>query len=400
MKRFIRRALAVLLLLCLLPQKAAAEGEIREQDLYAKSAVLLDGGSGRVLYAKNAQEVLPMASTTKIMTCILALEHCGEQEVVTASEKASTQPEVRLGVRPQEQFYLGDLLYALMLESYNDSAVAIAEHVGGSTEQFAAMMNEKAAQLGCTHTHFVTPNGLDGEDEGGKHATTAEELARIMAYCVSESPAKEAFLRITQTKSHSFTNLEGSRSFSCYNHNAFLDMMDGVISGKTGFTSAAGYCYVCALESEGRLFITALLACGWPYNRTYKWSDARTLFRYGKENFESRTIVCSEHPAPLPVEGGLSADADPWKEAKAEVTVDTSGRTERAYLLRRDEQIRTRVTVRRSLLAPVEKGTPVGKVSYYLGEELLEEYPIVTACDVPARYPEHWMRWIWKKFML
>ncbi len=109
-------------------------------------------------------------------------------------------------------------------------------------------------------THLITPSGLDAADGGGEHATTAADLARIMRYCVSESPRREEFLEITQTRSYSFSNKEGSRSFSCQNHNAFMDMMEGVVSGKTGFTSAAGYCYVCALESEGRLFIVARLA--------------------------------------------------------------------------------------------------------------------------------------------
>lgn len=191
-------------------------------NLYAQSAVLMDADSGRILFEKNGREARPMASTTKIMTCILALEEGDLSEEVTVSANAAAQPQVHLGIREGEQYRLEDLLYSLMLESHNDTAVAIAEHIAGSTEGFAALMNERAEAIGCEDTHFVTPNGLDAEDEGGVHSTTAADLARIMRYCITQSEKKEDFLRITQTESHAFSNLDGSRSFSCYNHNAFL----------------------------------------------------------------------------------------------------------------------------------------------------------------------------------
>ena len=162
--------------------EARAEGEFSENELYAKAACLMDGNSGRVLFGKEEELPLPMASTTKIMTCILALERTAnpEEAVVTASSNAAAQPKVHLGVREGQQFYMGDLLYSLMLESHNDSAVMIAESVGGSVEAFAALMNEKAQEIGCTNTHFVTPNGLDASDAGGEHHTTAADLAAIL----------------------------------------------------------------------------------------------------------------------------------------------------------------------------------------------------------------------------
>ena len=185
----------------ILPLKAEEPAE-EPENLYARSAVLMDADSGRVLFGKEARVVRPMASTTKIMTCILALEEMEEGQTARASRNAAAQPRVRLGVQEGEEFYLEDLLYALMLESYNDSAVVIAEELAGSVEAFAAQMNKKARELGCTDTHFVTPNGLDGKDDGGTHATTAEELARIMRYCIMESPEKEAFLTITRAKDY------------------------------------------------------------------------------------------------------------------------------------------------------------------------------------------------------
>ena len=172
-----------------------------------------------------------------------------------------------------------------MLESHNDSAVAIAECIAGNVDKFADMMNKKASQLGCNSTYFITPNGLDGQDENGIHHTTAEELARIMRYCIMESPQKEKFLEITRADAYTFTDCKGEKSYSCVNHNTFLKMMDGALSGKTGFTQDAGYCYVGALRKDGKTLIVALLACGWPNNKGYKWSDTKKLMTYGMENY-------------------------------------------------------------------------------------------------------------------
>ena len=177
--------------------------------LYAKSAVLMDADSGRVLYGKEEEQFLANASTTKIMTCILAIESGRLDETVTVSQHAASMPKVHLGMTTKDTFLLKDLLYSLMLESHNDSAVAIAEHVGGSVEKFAEMMNEKAKEIGCEHTHFITPNGLDAKDETGSHGTTAKDLATIMSYCIKN----DTFLKITQTKQHSFQNVERSRKF-------------------------------------------------------------------------------------------------------------------------------------------------------------------------------------------
>lgn len=165
--------------------QTAQEKETREQEreqlltrLYARSAALVDADSGRVLLGKEEHVMRPMASTTKIMTCILALEKGNPKDLVTASANAAAQPKVHLGMHEGEAFYLGDLLYSLMLESHNDSAVAIAEHLAGSVSQFAGWMNEKAEEIGCTEAHFVTPNGLDGEDVGGVHSISAADLAK------------------------------------------------------------------------------------------------------------------------------------------------------------------------------------------------------------------------------
>lgn len=230
--------------------KVSEENKKEELELYAISAVLMDGDSGRVLYEKNGDEIRAMASTTKIMTLIVALENADLEDEVIVSKKASIQPDVQLGIREGEKYRLGDLLYSLMLESHNDAAVAIAEHVAGTVEDFAKLMNEKALDIGCYDTHFITPNGLDAEEDveissekGGKevvkikHSTTAKDLARIMKYCIAQSPKSEDFLNITRTGNYTFSCIsDGGRSYSCNNHNAFLTMMDSALSGKTGKT--------------------------------------------------------------------------------------------------------------------------------------------------------------------
>ena len=273
----VKKTVAAVIIICVLVMNVRMEVFAAPEELYAQSAVLMDADSGRVLFEKNGMEQRPMASTTKILTCILVLEKAGLGETAEVSRNAASQPKVHLGVRAGEKYYVQDLLYSLMLESHNDAAVILAEHVGGSLEGFAALMNEKAKEIGCADSHFITPNGLDAEDEEGAHSTTAADLAKIMRYCITLSPKKAEFLEITRTSSRAFSDVEGKRSFSCVNHNAFLGMMDGALSGKTGFTGKAGYCYVGALTRDGKTFIVALLACGWPNNETYKWKDTRKL---------------------------------------------------------------------------------------------------------------------------
>ena len=239
--------------LCMVNAYAKEKEELKDNALYSKSCALTDGESDRILYGKEESLPLANASTTKIMTCILALENGEPDDVVTVSDLAAGQPKVHLGMQENEQFYLRDLLYGLMLESYNDCAYAIAEHLDGSVKAFAMRMNEKAKELGCIDTHFVTPNGLDMEDENGSHHTTAADLCRIMSYCTWKSPKSEEFVALTRTREHAFTDLEG-KSFAVANKNVFLDMMGCAVTGKTGFTGKAGYCYVAAAEEGGPKF--------------------------------------------------------------------------------------------------------------------------------------------------
>ena len=383
---------AVLIICQIFPVKAADD-----ENLYALSAVLMDGENGRVLYGKEAYKGRPNASTTKVMPCILALELAKGDDYVQVSENAASQPQTRLGMREGQQFYLEDLLYSLMLKSHNDSAVAIAEHIGGSVEGFAEKMNEKAKELGCKDTHFVTPNGLDGEDEGGIHHTTARDLALIMAYAIKNA----TFVHITQTRDYTFTDISGKKHYSVHNTNAFLDMETGVISGKTGFTGNAGYCYVCAVRQDERLFIVALLGCGWPGNKNYKWSDTKKLLSYGRENYQYVMLPELPQLPEIPVTEAAPGKEDPYPQKsdrsgyppkqvmlKIHAVLSEKDR-EKRYLLKKTETITWETELPDKLPAPIQKNQKISTLHAKLnGKELLS--CLVTADDKIDRITYKW----------
>ena len=372
----------------------AEEDKDEPKQLHAQSAVLMDADSGRVLYGKEENQIRPMASTTKIMTCILALEEMEKNQMVTISDYAAEQPKVHLGVQSQERYYLKDLLYSLMLESHNDSAVAIAEGIAGSVESFADRMNRKAKELGCNHTYFVTPNGLDDSDEEGTHSTTARDLAMIMRYCMMQSPMKEEFLEITQTRSYQFTDVDGKRNFTCTNHNAFLDMMEGALTGKTGFTADAGYCYVGELRQNGKTFIVALLACGWPNHKSYKWEDTRALMEYGLNEYEYRNVWQEVSIPDVFVTNGVRKQS-PF-ESNIQIEAHVDGKEDIPVLLRDDEQVKVQTEVESSVEAPVVKGETLGIVRYILEGEEIASYDVIADESIEKRTFKWCMCWILK----
>ena len=420
--------LVTLSLFAVQPFAVCAAGEDKNSTtsaLYALSAVLMDADNGRILLEKNGNQVLPMASTTKIMTCILALEQADPEDYVSVSSYAAGMPKVHLGARKGQVFQLKDLLYSLMLESHNDSAAIIAEHIGNmlagggkrsvdNTEEeskeavlrFAALMNNKAEEIGCEDTFFVTPNGLDAiltltDGEGNtverQHSTTAADLAKIMRYCVTQSPEKEAFLEITRTPSYTFTDYmldeknqwrQGGNSYSCVNHNAFLNMMEGALSGKTGFTSKAGYCYVGALSRDGKTFAIALLACGWPNNKSWKWHDASLLYEYGLSHYEKQDIYQPQQLPQLSVTEGVEESVSLFL-AREELTL----------LLSPEDAIRTHLELPESLQAPVEAGTTVGWQSYYVNDILYAQLPITTRSAVDIITYRYCLEQILKEFL-
>lgn len=356
-----KKIILLLLLVCSINFHVSANEEPSE--LYAQSAVLIDGESGRVLFSKNGTEPMANASTTKIMTCILVLEYGTMTDVVTASANAASQPKVHLGVSEGDQFILRDLLYSLMLESHNDSAVMIAEHIAGSVEEFTALMNRKAVEIGCTDTYFITPNGLDATDEESFHHTTANDLALIMQYCISESYRMEEFLEITGTASYYFQNVAQTSSYSCTNHNSLLTMMPEAISGKTGYTNDAGYCYVGAIESEGRSYIVALLACGWPSNSTYKWSDAKALFQYGMEEYQLYELDTSSNDTTT-----LYMDVQLEGEETEELPLRIEASESVTFLKKEEENVKVVYEYPTYIEGEIEEGTLVGSIRYSLDE--------------------------------
>ena len=358
----------ILTVLLMMEISIRVQAEGTPENLYARSAVLMDADTGRILFGKNDNEVMPMASTTKIMTLLVTLEHADLDEIVEVSARAASMPDVQLHIREGERYRLQDLCYSLMLESHNDSAVAIAEHVGGTVEGFAAMMNQKAKHLGCYHTYFITPNGLDAEDEHGKHSTTAKDLARIMRCCIKN----ETFLSITREPSWTFTDMDGNRSFTVQNKNAFLQMMEGALTGKTGFTNEAGYCYVGALERGEKRLITVVLACGWPNHKTWKWMDTKALMNYGLEDYH-KEMVGSDRMALEPV-----SVMDGQKE-KVEILTDAALED---FLRKEDDEFTMEVLVPDVLKAPVQAGELVGSVAYYINGQIVDLFPVYTASEV------------------
>lgn len=381
-------ALGIFCTLFILIQNPAAAAETGQQEekeklsLNARAAVLMDADSGRILYGKNETMAFPMASTTKIMTLIVALEHNEPDQIVMASAGASAMPEVRLGVHEGERYRMEDLYYAMMLESFNDAAMMIAEGTVGSVENFAELMNEKAISLGCTQTYFITPNGLDAADEKGVHSSTAEDMAKIMRYAIDN----EDFLKITQTADYSFTDCDRKRSFEVHNKNVLLTMMDGVLSGKTGYTADAGYCYVCAVKKDDRTFIAALLGSGWPPHKGYKWSDVQTLLDYGDKNYRYQTIDISK---------GVPDRQVHVMNGEQDFATVRAKQTNYRFLLSSEDKVHVESVIPGQLETPVEAGQSVGSIRIFVNGDLTAENDYVTINKIDARYT--WMERLLRK---
>ena len=334
----------------------AKERSIDESDLSAKAAVLIDGENGRILFGKNEKEKRAMASTTKIMTCIVALENCKANQVVEISSKAASMPKVKMNVMKGEQYYLKDLLYAMMLESYNDVAVAVAESIGGNVENFAKMMNEKAKKIGANNTSFVTPNGLDAKE----HYSTAYDMAKIGAYAIKNN----SFLEIINTKKYNLTEIKNKRNITVFNKDNFLNLENDAIGIKTGFTCNAGYCFVGAIKNNGRTYVSCVLASGWPPNKGYKWKDTIKLMDYGKDNYEFKNIIEKNKPIMLPVENGIKSEI--------KCTLDSSLKA----LVSNEDKINIKTKIDYKL--PINVKDKVGSVWVYINNKIVKKIKIIS----------------------
>lgn len=350
-----KRVLTVLLALCVLLMpfgaQAAPEGM---PSLGAGGAALMEVGTMRLLAEKDAHRRLPMASTTKIMTALLALEHCSLDEIVTVPREAYGVEGSSMYLNQGEKLLLSDLLYGLMLTSGNDAAVAIACHVAGSVEAFAELMNARAAELGCTDTHFVTPNGLHDE----QHYTTAYDLCRIAAAGMQN----EAFRQIVGTTYHQTASGDLSRTLK--NKNKVLWQYEGGNGVKTGYTKAAGRCLAFSAERDGTMLVGVVLNC------PDMWNDAYALLDYGFEAYETRRVVDA---------GACIAYAGIAGGTKKGLAIFTKEAI--LYPLARDDSdvIEWRIDCPASLTAPVAAGQEVGELTLLVNGAPVTRTALVTA---------------------
>lgn len=349
-------------------------------NLYAQSYCVMEANTGRILMEKNGDKCRANASTTKILTCLYVIEHCDLNATVKVSKLAASQPKVHLQMRKGEEYKVKDLLYALMLESYNDCAYALAEYACGSVEKFEEAVNQEAVKIGASNTHFVTPNGLDQKDSKGWHRTTAKDLALIMRRCIKN----KTFLQITRTKKYTFKNVAGTRSFECYNHNVLLTTMKGAISGKTGYTDRAGYCYIGAVEKDGITYIVALLRSGVPSNWDFKWRDMNKIITYAGKTYERKQVAAQDELKAVSVSKGVTDTVDTYvKENKVQL------------ICKKKEQVQVKYDYKKNLVAPVKKNQKVGTVSYYIGNKCVKKQDIFTS----AKMEEKTLLWQIKHFM-
>ncbi|MCL1842248.1 MAG: D-alanyl-D-alanine carboxypeptidase [Defluviitaleaceae bacterium] len=339
------------------------EEKPEKPDVAAFGAILMDAETGRVLWGKNEYEPLAMASTTKIMTAILALESGRINETVTVSSKAAGAPKVKMYLSAGEKVRLGDLMLALMLESSNDAAVAIAEHLSGSVADFCAEMTEKARQLGAKDTIFETPNGLDA----GEHHSTPYDLALITRYALTVP----GFIELTNTPHASFQS--DRRGYSFNNRNRLLHEYSGANGVKTGFTNKAGHCFVGAAKRDGMQLISVVLASGWgERGKAQKWKDTKSVLNYGFDNYEFITIVEAETLA-----GDLQITRS--RTPVVPLAFDHGVRIPLANHEKHDVYIEFYYPAQ--FQAPVQTGDAIGTARIFIGTDFYHEIPLHATAD-------------------
>ena len=333
-----------------------------------------------------------MASTTKIMTAILVLENCGLDEIVTVSKNAAHQPEVHMDLQEGEQWKAGDLLSAMMLRSYNDAAVALAEHVSGSVEKFCAEMTEKAGEIGAVDTVFGSPNGLDSHLPDAAHHSTAYDMALIAAYALQN----EKFREIIAQPEINVTDLAGKHICSVTNADRFLKEYSGALGVKTGYTNKAGHCFVGAAEREDVLLISCVLGSGWGTSgKEKKWTDTKKIMDYGFANFQpyeavkEGTIFGEVKVSDSPVDSIETVLAEGYAALFSEEEIES------LYL---------EAELPRKIEAPVETGEKLGTALLFLENEKLAEIDLLakdgassyTLKERLQRLAENWL--MWRKF--
>ena len=358
---FRRSLLVAVAMLCLPINVHAATGtKIEIPTVNAHGAILMEAETGRVLWGKNEHTPLAMASTTKIMTAILTLESGRIDEKVTVSAKAASAPRMKMFLSKGEEIRLGDLLLALMLESSNDAAVAIAEHLEGTVEDFCRKMTSKAHGLGASNTIFETPNGLDA----GDHQSTPYDLALITRYALNVP----GFIELTNTRAASFSS--STSNYSMNNKNRLLNEFSGANGVKTGFTNKAGHCFVGAAKRDGMQLISVVLASGWgPQGRNQKWVDTKEILSYGFANYEFETIITQETVAgTMPITRSRNKFVEFVYNYGARVPLNQNDK----------ETVTVELAVPVSMKAPVNAGDIIGMANVFIAGELYREIPLVS----------------------
>lgn len=303
----------------------------------AQSAVLMEADSLHILISHNGSQRLPMASTTKIMTALVAIEHTKKLDrEVKVSEEAAGIEGSSIYLSAGEKLTMEQLLYALMLESANDAAAAIACEVAGSVEEFAVLMNEKAEELELTNTHFTNPHGLDNED----HYTTAEDLAKIACAALQN----ETFKKIVSTYKNKIPLNGGEGTRVLVNHNRLLQSYEGAIGVKTGFTKRSGRCLVSAAQRDGVTLVAVTL------NDPDDWKDHKEMLDYGFSAYQSYTLAEEGSLTfSIPCTGGQKEYITISNKDALSVSLPKSGGT-----------ITTKLEAKPFLYAPIKKGDLIG----------------------------------------
>lgn len=328
----------------------------------AKSCAVIESKTGRILYSKNPNQRLPMASTTKIMTAITAIKNCKDlDEKFVVSNKAIGVPGTSLYLREGDEYSTRDLLYALMLISGNDASVAIAEHVGGSTSEFVTLMNDLAKEIGVKNTHFANTHGLDADG----HYTSAYDLARITAYALEN----DTFREIVSTKNTKIVNGKGENRY-LRNKNKLLFTLEDCIGVKTGFTDDAGRCLVSAVDKDGMKLVCVVLNCGPMFEES-----AQLL----------KTCASMYKLYNLPEFYEIDKEISVLNGAKDKAKIGTKGKFVYPLTEKERESLRFKYTYPKEIEAPMKKGQEIGMAEIFLGNDLLFSEKIFTIEDVKPK---------------
>lgn len=342
-------------------------------EVSAKSAVLIEAETGRIVYEKNADEKLPMASTTKIMSALIALEYCESDKPFIVDPNAIKVEGSSMGLKEGDTVTMRTLACGMLLASGNDAANAAAVALCGSVEGFVGMMNDKAELLGLDNTSFATPSGLDSEN----HYSTAEDMAHLAAYAL----ANPDFAEICSQKSMKLSYGNPPYDRWLKNHNRLLSDYDGCIGVKTGFTKKAGRCLVSAAQRDGVTLICVTL------NAPSDWQDHKKLFDYGFENYKQVLLNTSTDEITVPVAGGNTQA----------IGVNASSPRYAALSEAEVKNIKRTVNIKRPLFAPVCKGDEVGTMEFSLDGNVIKSVPLFADRNVEyAEKPSLWQRLLGK----